>query len=151
RRFGTIRKAGLTMGWEEHPFEWVEARRMGVLREFRDGPFRWFVSVVELAPRGDGGTTLSHQIKLEPRGLLGRTVAAVEVGIRARRSLERVYRRIDAALTGKLGRQSVVDPFEEPVGLSSAGRGRLERLLDQLIDHGVAADVVEKLGDFLAE
>lgn len=32
RRFGRIRKVGLDIDWEEHPFEWIEARRMGVLR-----------------------------------------------------------------------------------------------------------------------
>ena len=42
--------------WEEHPYEWVEPRRMGVLREYTRGPFHWLVSVVELTPaarRGD--------------------------------------------------------------------------------------------------
>jgi len=54
RRFGRFRKAGLSFAWEEHPYEWVEARRMGVLREYSEGPFRWLVSVVELGPRAGG-------------------------------------------------------------------------------------------------
>src|SRR5204863_1066490 len=93
RRFGRFHKAGLSFAWEEHPFEWIEARRMGVLREYSEGPFRWLVSVVELGPRAGGGTTLRHRLRLEPRNFLGRTLAAVEVGLRTRRTLEKVYRR----------------------------------------------------------
>src|SRR5204862_482311 len=79
---------------------------------------KWLVSIVELSARPGGGTTLSHRVRLEPTGLLGRTAAAVEVGIRARRSLERVYRRMDAALTGKLGNPATADFFEAPDSLS---------------------------------
>jgi serine/threonine protein kinase/class 3 adenylate cyclase len=150
RRFGNFRKAGLTAAWEEHPFEWVEARRMGVLREYTQGPFKWLVSTVELTPRAGGGTTLTHQVRLEPHGVLGRTAAAVEVGVRGRRALDRIYRRIDAFLTGKLGSPAVTDPFEEPAEPAGGQRRRLERLLDRLGGAGVVPDVVERLGDFLA-
>src|SRR5262249_33826917 len=39
RLHGQLRKAGMTVGWREYPFEWVEGRRMGVMREFSQGPF----------------------------------------------------------------------------------------------------------------
>jgi serine/threonine protein kinase/class 3 adenylate cyclase len=149
RRFGHIRAAGMPIVWEEHPFEWIESRRMGVLREFSQGPFKWFVSIVELAPRAGGGTTLTHSLRIEPRGLLGRTVAAVEVGIKAKRSLERVYRRIDAAVTGKLG--GAADPFDESAALPAARRRRLDRLADGLIQRQVDPAVVERLTEFIAE
>jgi len=54
RRFGQLRKAGIVIGWREHPFEWVEGKRMGVVREYHKGPFKWFVSIVELTPRPGG-------------------------------------------------------------------------------------------------
>src|SRR5207244_3813345 len=38
RRFGQFRRMGLGVAWQEHPFEWVEGRRLGVLREFSAGP-----------------------------------------------------------------------------------------------------------------
>jgi class 3 adenylate cyclase len=150
RRFGRFRKLGFLAAWEEHPFEWIEGRRMGVLREYSKGPFRWLVSVVELAPRPGGGTVLSHRVRLQPRGLFGRAVAAVEVGFKGRRALDRVYRRIDAALTGKLGSRALADPFEQPAALSGARRRRLDALLDRLSERGLDPAVVERLGDFLA-
>jgi class 3 adenylate cyclase len=106
--------------------------------------------VTELTPRAGGGTTLTHQVRLEPRNLLGRTVAAVQVGIASRRSLERVYRRIDAFLTGKLGDRGLADPFEEPAPLAPARRQRLEGLLARLDEHRIDPAVVERVGEFLA-
>jgi serine/threonine protein kinase/class 3 adenylate cyclase len=151
RRWGQFRKSGISAAWEEHPYEWIAARRMGVLREFTKGPFKWLLSSVELTPKPAGGTTLAHKIRVEAHGLLGRTFAAVEVGIRARRALERVYRRIDAALTGKLGDRALADPFEEPAVLSRAQRRRLDHLLDRLTEQGIDPGVLERLGDFLAQ
>ena len=149
-RFGRFRKMGLTAAWEEHPFEWIEGRRMGVLREYSQGPFKWLVSVVELR-RGFRRHPTYASCPRRTEGFLGRTAAAVEVGIRGRRSVDRVYRRIDAALTGKLGRHAPVDPFEEPAILTAARRKRLDKLLDKLSERGLDPGVLERLGEFLAE
>ena len=69
--------------------------------------------------------------ELEPHGLLGRTAAAVKVGVQGRRALDRIYRRIDAALSGKLGPNALVDPFEEVgerIGIGGEGaRGGIVR------------------------
>jgi serine/threonine protein kinase/class 3 adenylate cyclase len=150
KRFGEFRKAGMKAVWQEHPFEWIEARRFGALREYTQGPFKWLVSSVELSPRARGGTTLCHRVRIEPTGLLGRTAAAVEVGIKGRRALERVYQRIDAFITGKLGNQADVDPFEPTMALSGGKLHRLEQLVDRLSECGMEPTVVERLGEFLA-
>jgi serine/threonine protein kinase/class 3 adenylate cyclase len=151
RRIGTFRKAGFTNTWREHPFEWIEGRRMGVLREYSHGVFRWLATMTELEPRPGGGTTLHHRVRIEPRGLLGRLVAAVEVNFKGRRFVERVYRRIDAFLAGKLGSRALADPFEPPPRLSRGRRRRLDELLDRLRQRGLDPDVVLALGDFLAQ
>ncbi len=149
RRFGAFRKAGVVNVWREHPFEWVEGRRLGVLREYSRGVFKWLATWTELTPRAGGGTTLRHTVRIEPRGLMGRFVAAVEVGVKGKRALERVYRRIDAYACGKLSRPEVSDPFEPPPGVKAAGRRRLEQLLDRLLELRLDPAVVEALGDFL--
>ena len=149
KRFGRFRTSGLQVGWREYPFEWVEGRRMGVFREFSQGPFQWFVSTVELAPRLDGGTTLTHSIRIASKTLLGRTLAHVKLGNQGRRSMDQIYRRIDAALTGKLGNDSLADPFESAPALARDRRRRLDQWLETLGPKGIDPLVVERLGDFL--
>jgi class 3 adenylate cyclase len=124
RRFAKARVIGFPMEWEEHPFEWVEGRRMGILREYVRGPFKWFLSLLELLPGAGGGTTLRHTLRAEPRGIVGRIAAPFELGIKARRSLGRVYRSIDAVLAAP-GALAAEDPFEPPTRLSRAGERRL--------------------------
>jgi class 3 adenylate cyclase len=73
------------------------------------------------------------------------------VGSRLRRDLERVYRRIDASLTGGLGRGAAADPFEPPRALTEPQRRRLDDLLATLVERGLDPAIVERLGEFLAE
>jgi serine/threonine protein kinase/class 3 adenylate cyclase len=157
RRTGRIRKLGVEVAWQEHPFEWVEGRRFGVLRECSAGPLKWMLSVVDLEPRPGGGTVLTHHFRIEPNGILGRTFAAVEVGVKARRGLERVYRRIDTVLrqraasgAGSSPRGSILDPFESAAELSRAQQRRLDEALDALAVRGVDLTVTSRLGEFLA-
>jgi class 3 adenylate cyclase len=153
RTFAEGRKAGMTEIGEEHPYEWVEPRRMGVLREYSQGPFVWVVSTVELRPRPGGGTTLVHLLHLEPRTWTIRIGSRWGVGVGLRKSLEKVYRRIDATIQGRGRRDAAAaaaDPFAEPDRLPTPRRERLERLLDRLAGRGVDAAVVERLGEYLA-
>jgi eukaryotic-like serine/threonine-protein kinase len=150
KRNGEFRKAGMTIGWREHPFEWVEGRRMGVLREYTSGPFRWFVSIIELSPKAGGGTTLHHRVRIATRGLLGRTLAAVEVGVKGKKAVHGVYHRIDAAILGKLGRDAALDPFEAPSPLSRDRQARLDRWVDSLGRRGLDPTLVERFGEFIA-
>jgi eukaryotic-like serine/threonine-protein kinase len=149
-RYAAFRKI-VPFSWREHPFEWIEGQRFGVLREFQQGVFHWFLSLVELQPRSGGGTRLVHHIQVLPRGLGGRMLAHLEVGRKGRRALERVYQRIDAAITGRLGSQGIVDPFEEPARLADSRRTRLEHGLDRLIQLQVEPAVVDRLGEFLSQ
>ena len=147
-RTGTFRKAGVTNTWREHPFEWIEGRRMGVLREFSQGVFQWMASITELQARADGGTTLHHRIRVVPNGIFGRVVAALEVGFKARRALEKVYRRMDAYLAGKLPQSPAADPFQPGAARPVTDARAAQRLVDQLTARGVAFNVAEDLVDF---
>jgi class 3 adenylate cyclase len=148
---GRLRRAGVDNVWQEHPFEWIEGRRLGVLREYSQGVFRWLLSEVDLEPRAGGGTRLTHRVRLEPRGWLGRFVAALEVRIRARKALERVYRRIDAFLTERHGSAASADAFEETAQPSRAQRQRLDELLRVLQTERLDPTVVDALGEFLSQ
>ena len=144
---------GTTLGrrevGEELPYEWVEGRRLGVVRQYSHGPFKWVVSVVELAPRGTG-TTLTHRLRIEPRGRLVRVASKWGVGRFLKKSLERVYHRIDASVSRKTQFGPAVDPFEAPPDLDESRKERLRKRLEQLHERGLDPDVVEALGDYLA-
>ncbi len=150
RRFGEISLAGYHITWEEHPFEWIEGRRMSVLREFESGPFQWFMSTVELERLPEGGTRLHHVVKILPRNMIGKLLAKVEAGSKCRRSLDRVYGRIDETLSGRNGDSPLVDPFEATQPLAKHQRQRLDTRIDQLIQRGVDAELAQLLGDYLA-
>jgi serine/threonine protein kinase/class 3 adenylate cyclase len=152
RTFTEGRKAGMVEVGEEHPYEWIEPRRMGVLREYSQGPFRWLVSVVELLPRPGGGTTLIHHLRLEPSSWTIRVGSRWGVGVGLRKSLARVYQRIDATVKSQRQHRFSpgVDPFEEPARMPALRRQRLERLLDRLAAHGIDPAAVERLGEHMA-
>ena len=143
------RKFGLILRWTETPYEWVEGRRMGVLREFATGPFVWLTSQVELNPVG-AGTELTHTVTFLPRNRFGRWLARFEIGINTRRNLDRVYRRIDAAIQGGLTGKGPRDPFEAIAPMPIKRRAELDRRLDRLAAQGIDPFVVERLGELIA-
>jgi serine/threonine protein kinase len=151
RTFAEGRKAGMSEVGEEFPYEWVEPRRMGILRTYSQGPFKWLVSSVELLPRPGGGTTLIHALRLEPSTWTIRVGSRWGVGVGMRKSLEKVYRRIDATLRSqrRRGAARVVDPFEEPGRVRTPARQRLERLMDRLVERSVDVAVVDRLAEYL--
>lgn len=151
RKFGSFRLAGMTIRWEEHPFEWIEGQRMGILREFSQGPFEWFLSIVEVEPRPGGGTRLKHSVRIAPRNWLGRAVAMLEVGIKGRRSLDRVYHRIDQTVRESAGSRPDRDPFEEPALLTKVGLQRLRQRQRDLATRGVEPELVERLANHISQ
>ena len=98
RRIATVRAMGMTMEWEEHPFEWIEGRRLSVLRQFPSGPFHWFTNIVELNPQSDGGTLVVQTLEMVPRNFMGKLFARFQIGNKSERNFGRVYEKIDEYL-----------------------------------------------------
>jgi serine/threonine protein kinase len=161
RRFGECGLSFTTLKWEEHPFEWIEGRRMGVLREFQRqsffSPFRWFLSRVELEPLPNGGTRLQHSIRIQAHGFVGRKLAQIELQWKAGKSLGRVYRRMDESLlaTKSLAispgdsRPLPIDPFEPTSSLASARKHRLQSRHELLLAEGIPLETAERLIEYL--
>jgi serine/threonine protein kinase len=148
---GRSRQVGVSLAWDEHPYEWVYAKRLRVQRDYTSGPVRSMRSMVELFPgEGGRGTRLVHTIELEPRGLVGRALASVEVGVRTRRALDRVYRRIDGLLRGRdnVGGEAV-DYFVPVTALPTEVEVRFAAAERAVVDDGVAPAVMEKIGAWL--
>lgn len=149
RLFGQFKMAGMRIRWEEHPFEWVEGRRMAILREFTQGPFRWFLSVVELTPRPQGGSTLRHLVKILPKNWFGRLVATLEVSSKGRRNVDALYRFIDQKVSTGAVNDPSQDAFEPPTSLTADQRRTLRAHLERLRQAGVSPSVLAVLGEFL--
>ena len=149
RKFGSFRLAGMSIAWEEHPFEWVEGSRMGILREFESGPFVWFMSSVELIPSSGGGTELIHRVKIQPRNTIGRVISTLEAGWKGKRALDKVYNRIDQTLQKANASETQQDPFESPKKLTSVQSERLRMRIEEAEKNGVSEKVASKLEHYL--
>ncbi|MDA1014681.1 MAG: protein kinase [Planctomycetota bacterium] len=151
RRYGETKIASMWIRWEEHPFEWIEGRRFGVLREFSHGPFAWFISTTELSERPTGGTKLTHAFRILPSGWLGRLVTKMQMGRQTQRSLERVYRHIDRIVCDSRAKPRLADAFEDPVKLSASRLRRLDERVAGVVSAGVQPTAIERLQQFLVE
>ena len=147
RKFGSFKLSGVAISWEEHPFEWIEGKRMGILREFDSGPFRWFMSVVTLESRPGGGTLLSHQVRIESRNLIGRALATIEADWKGFRNLNRVYQRMDRSIQSrhKHSADEVLDPFTDTNPPTGFVLSRIDERIESIIRRGATAKSSEAL------
>ncbi len=132
--------------WQEYPFEWVRDREHRVHRVYRTGPLETLWNQVTLARRADGGTDMTHTISVVTRGIVGDLAAALEIGQRVSRNMDRVYRRIDHILaTG-----GDEDPFEENHRPTPEQLANVGRVAGELRDrHGFDARMVGRLSSTL--
>lgn len=72
---GRARSAGITLEWEEHPYEWIWPRAFSVRRLFSKGPFKEFSASWKLEPEGSSETRMSVALAMEPSGLPGKLMA----------------------------------------------------------------------------
>lgn len=149
RLLGIVSLGWARLRWEKHPIEWIEGRRFGILRQFENGPFDWFLSVVELSAHPAGGTRLVHSLQIAPRNLVGRLIAAAEIRFRARKPLDRIYRHIDRTIARR-SMAPLLDPFVPLQPVSSNMREILQARQEQLLNRGADPDCVERLLEFLA-
>ncbi|HEY4244939.1 MAG TPA: DUF5939 domain-containing protein, partial [Kofleriaceae bacterium] len=147
---GTSRAAGgaVSLKWREHPYEWIEGSRHVVLRVFDGGLLRWYVAEVSLERTPAGGTKLRNTIKLEPRGWLARFLARFDIGVKYRRNLDRVYRRLDRMLSGAA--RPEVSPLDPEIQLGAAARARIAKLGEELREARVDDRAADALGSFLS-
>ena len=145
---GSNRIAGVDLRWQEHPFEWVEGRRWGVLRVFDKGVMDWFTITLELSAKPEGGTRLRYTMTFEPRHWLGKLIVGFEMKMKQRPALGRAFARIDAIASSSVPRAAGVDPFEVPPALSATSRLALDSALAKLRSEGVAAPVVDAITAF---
>ena len=132
------------MEWEEHPYEWVAPKRLGVVRVFSKGPLKWYRSTVELTPK-ENGTLLRQKIELVPKGRLGAMVVGFEMR-KHTRLLKKMYRDLDGHSRGRSEIKG--NPFQYN-GLGSVEIARLGGGAQRLLSLGCEPAVVTRLVEFL--
>ncbi len=142
-RTGHATASGFALTWREYPFEWVREREHSVFRWYSEGPLSALWNRVTLTARDDGGTDLTHQIAVVPRGVLGRVAVVVELGQRLRRAIDKVYRSLDESLAA--GR----DPWAIAHTPTEEQRSRVHAGAVVLAQRGFAEPAVTALANAL--
>ncbi|MEJ7593645.1 MAG: protein kinase [Planctomycetaceae bacterium] len=148
-RFAESKIAGQKIVWQEHPYEWIEGRRLSVLREFSTGPFLWFMNIIEMQSISGGGTRVNQTLKVVPRNWFGGVLARLTLGRSTPQSFRRVYQQIDTWLSRPENAKSSADAFGTTGAMTATGRTRLSKRLEHLSQRHIDPAVVETLRQFL--
>jgi eukaryotic-like serine/threonine-protein kinase len=140
-RTGHVRVLGLQVSWREYPFEWIKNREHSVYRAYTTGPILALWNRVKLAPLAGGGTELTHEIWLSPRGLIGQIASFVELDRRLAPEIDRFYRHLDDVIASGV----MVDPFEPAFTPKLEQRALVEAACARLHAEHFDSKLIEKL------
>lgn len=139
---------GLTIEWDERPFEWVSPLRFGVERIFQKGPFASIRAHCEMTLTEDGGTELVYQTWFTPANFFGR-VALFFGGSRFQfqRPFDRVFKRYDHLIqSGKVESDIIKNPR-----LARGAHARLKLIKARLHDLDQPSELIDRLIDFVVQ
>ena len=142
---------GMTLQWREHPFQWICEREMSVLREFESGPFAWVTSTVELHPLANQKTRLLHRFQVKPRGLLGKMLTPFQFAFMTRRSLNKVYARLEQMANDQSCSFGCDLPYHSPPKLNPKQWSRLTKRVDALGRALEDNHLAQRFGDFIMQ
>ena len=137
---------GVSVEWEELPFDWVTYRWFRSERIFSKGPLARMVVTLTLEPNSQG-THLTYQVEVTPANALGRLGVIQQIGWQTRQNVDRVFRQIDDALQK---RQTRVTPLKVS-RISGTGQARLKELTAQLTTMGHHQTWVNRLSEMIIE
>jgi class 3 adenylate cyclase len=147
RKYLRLSKLGISVEWEEQPFEWVRPYRFGVTRRYLKGPVAEMRVQAQMEPGEAGGTKLVYEVWARPRVALGRTAIRVQVGIISKRSFARAIRAYDrAAAEGGNPLYTKTNAV-----FTQGGRERLKSLSQRMVDQGGDVELTGRLCKFLEE
>jgi class 3 adenylate cyclase len=138
RRRLRLRVKGVTLEWEELPFEWLRPFSFGVVRRYSRGPLVEMRVHATLEPLGERSTRLRYRVSAHPRGLFGLLTTPVQIGVISRIGFGRTFRRYAETV----GREP--EPKRPPPWDLRSHR-RLYRVRRALVDQGVEAAAADRL------
>jgi serine/threonine protein kinase/class 3 adenylate cyclase len=148
-RFAESKIAGQKIVWQEHPYEWIEGRRLSVLREFSSGPFLWFMNIIDMQLVSGGGTRVTQTLKFVPHSWIGKLLVKFVICQSTPKSFRRVYQQIDDWLSRPENLRVLADPFGTTGAMTRPGRVRLNERIGRLNERRLNPNVIETLRQFL--
>lgn len=134
---------GMSVEWEEQPFEWLRPSRFGVVRKYSKGPMEELRALAELEPRKDGGTDLSYSVNITPRSIFAALIVWLQINLVSKNRFERAFRKFDG-----VARTKVELPAQE-VQIDEAAANRMQTARPKLINDGSDPEVVDRLINFI--
>lgn len=136
---------GMSVEWEEQPFEWIKPSRFGVARTYSKGPMLELRALAELTPRTAGGSRLNYEVRVKPRSALGALIVALQIRLVSARRFAKAFRKYDEIATTEVQATPAV-----AVELDAAVVSRLETIKSKLLADGADADAANRLITFVA-
>ncbi len=133
--------AGLSLEYEEAPFEWSVNEAFSVYRRMRSGPLRSYTWSLKLTPEPDGGTRVDVRLEIVPRHWLVRPIAQLQ-GRRVLAAFVRLTAGIDAHL-----RDKAPSPYAKPA--SPASEDKLLHATRELAKRGIEPSTTRALVDLI--
>ncbi len=134
---------GMSVEWEEQPFEWLRPSRFGVFRSYSKGPMAELRALAELEPRDDGGTDLSYGVRIKPRSALGALIVWLQINFVSKQRFARAFRKYD-----ELALDKTELPLRE-VKFDASELDRFQVIASRLVADGCDAAVVRHLVQFV--
>src|SRR5713226_4886265 len=136
--------AGLSLEWEELPYEWVRGRSFRQTRIFRKGPLRRFGPIVELQQDGSG-TRLLYTLTGEPKGLVGALLFRLGFLEKGGAAIGRLVKMATAYLGGERPLLYDYTPPSLPKGAAARVAAGVAQTEAGAYGHGLAARLGEHL------
>ncbi len=137
-----IKLFGLSIEWEEEPFEWVRPARFGVARKYRSGPVAELRTLTTFE-RETEGTHLRYDVWAKPRNIIGSMLIPIQIGIISRRKFDTAVRSYDLYAS----RGETPPALGRKPGLASGARERLIQIHQELVEKDQHEDLVDHLLD----
>jgi len=147
RRRARLSVFGMPVEWEEQPFEWVRPFRFGVARTYSKGPIAELKALALLSAKSEGGTSLTYEVWVTPKSLLGVIATPIQIGLIACRRFRRAFRKYDELALIEAS-PAEIQPAPE---LSTAASNRLATIKERLLSDGAERAVVDRLIEFIQQ
>ena len=141
RRRATANYKGVSVEWDDPPYEWVAERDFRQTRVFHRGPLRHLGLIVKLEAGPNGGSRLTYRVSGAPKGVVGHLLFATGLLDKMGKGLEDMVHQAARFADG----QSEVLFDYTPPDLTPQQRARLDSLTRQLAAGAYHHDLAGRL------